>query len=304
MYLVLENAAGATAIVQNPDPAAAQKASQTDWVIDLKEFGIDRTAVTKATLGLGNPANPTPGGAGLLTIKNVRLLPRLPVVIWVSDNKTPVDGIPADQGWVDLLSAQGYSVDLSFRNQEGRTLDDTKIAALNAADLIIISRDADSGSYDDGTEPTQWNSVTTPILMQIAHIARNNRWLWLNSGSTNDAQPTLQAVATSHPVFNGVTLDANNQANILTTNTSFAGTPDVGNGTLIATRADNGQVWIAEWQAGQVFYAGSSQTPAGPRMLFCAGGTAGVSDGTYNLTAEGEKMFLNAVKFMVSAGAP
>jgi len=304
MYLVLENSAGAKAVVYNPDPAAAQQAGLTDWVIDLNEFGLDQTAVTKATLGLGNMDNPIPGGAGLLTINNVRLLARQPVVIWVSDNKTPADGVPADQGWVDLLTAQGYAVDLSFRNQEGRTLDDTKIAALNAADLIIISRDIDSGSYDDGAEPTQWNSITTPILMQIAHIARNNRWLWLDSGSTNDAQPTLQAVATSHPVFNGVMLDANNQANVLTTNSSFVGTTAVGNGTLIATRADNGQVWIAEWQAGQVFYPGSSQTAAGHRMLLCSGGTAGVSDGAYNLTANGEKMFLNAVKFMVSAGAP
>jgi hypothetical protein len=114
----------------------------------------------------------------------------------------------------------------------------------------------------------------------------------------------LQAVATSHPVFNGVTLDANNQANILTTNTSFVSTTAVGNGELIATRADNGQVWIAEWQAGQAFYPGSSQTPAGRRMLLCSGGTAGVSDGTYNLTAEGEKIFLNAVSLMISAGAP
>ena len=122
-------------------------------------------------------------------------------IIWVSDNKTPAANVPADQAWVDLLAAQGYTVDLSFRNQEGRTLDDTKIAALNAADLIIVSRDADSGNYDDGDEPTQWNAITTPILMQIVHIARNNRWLWLNTDAYTDSQPVLQAVITSHPVF-------------------------------------------------------------------------------------------------------
>jgi len=37
-------------------------------------------------------------------------------IIWVSDNKTPAAGVAADQGWVDLLSAQAYTVDLSFRN--------------------------------------------------------------------------------------------------------------------------------------------------------------------------------------------
>ncbi len=223
-----------------------------------------------------------------------------PKIIWVSDNKTPtIDGVAADQAWVNLLSAQGYDVDLSFRNKEGRTLDDAKIAALNAADLIIISRDTNSGDYDDGQEPTQWNSITTPVLMQVAQIAQKSRWLWLNASTTGSAKPILQAVATTHPIFNGVTLDASNQVDVLTTNVSFVSTADVGNGTLIASRADNGQVWIVEWQAGLAFYAGSTQTPAGHRMLFCAGGTSGVSDGTYDLTAEGEKMFLNAVAHMV-----
>jgi hypothetical protein len=218
-------------------------------------------------------------------------------IIWVSDNKTPTGGIPADQGWVNLLEANGYTVDLSFRNAEGRTLDAAKIDALNAADLIIISRDTNSGDYDDGQEPTQWNSITAPILMQIAHIARNNRWLWLNTSATNDAMATLEVVESDHPVFNGVSIGANNQLDILTLGSSFANATDAGNGTLIAKRADNDQVWIAEWQAGQEFYAGSNQIAAAQRMLFAAGVIG--PDGAYNLTADGEKMFLNAVRYML-----
>lgn len=222
-------------------------------------------------------------------------------IVWVSDNKTPNAStlVPADQGWVDLLVNTGYTVDLSFRNKEGRTLDATKIAALNAADLIIISRDTSSGDYDDGQEPTQWNSVTTPIIMQVAHIARSAHWRWVNTTGTNDALPTLQAVATNHYVFRGVTLGANGQVGILTTNSSFASTTDAGNGTLIAKRANNDQVWIVEWQPGQPFYAGSTQTPAGPRMLFLQGTVGSPGDGAYNLTAEGQKMFLNAVTYML-----
>ena len=226
---------------------------------------------------------------------------RAATIVWVSDNKTPAAGVAADQAWVDLLTAQGYTVDLNFRSQQARTLDATKIAALNAADLIIISRDTNSGDYaSNATEVTQWNSITAPVLMQVAQIAQKSRWLWLNSSTTNNAQPaTLQAVATSHPIFNGVTLDATNQVSVVTTNVSFVSTTDVGNGTLIASRADNGQVWIVEWQAGLAFYASTTETPAGHRMLFCSGGTTGVSDGTYDLTAEGQKMFLNAVAYMV-----
>ena len=56
-------------------------------------------------------------------------------IVWVSDNKTPSNNVPADQAWVDLLTAQGYTVDLSFRNKEARTLDATKIAALKQSDI-------------------------------------------------------------------------------------------------------------------------------------------------------------------------
>ena len=219
-------------------------------------------------------------------------------IIWVSDNKTPTGGIPADQGWVDILEANGHTVDLSFRNSEGRTLDAAKIDALNAADLIIISRDTNSGDYDDGQEPTQWNSITTPIIMQIGHIARNNRWLWLNTDATNDAMATLDVIESDHPVFNSVSIGANNQLDILTMGSSFANAADAGNGTLIARRADNDQVWIAEWQAGQEFYPGSNQIAAGLRMYFVSGSDEG-TDGRYNLTSDGEKMFLNAVRYML-----
>ena len=218
-------------------------------------------------------------------------------IVWVSDNKTPAAGVAADQPWVDLLTAQGYTVDLSFRNKEARTLDATKIAALNAADLIIVSRDTNSGDYDDGTEPTQWNSITTPIILQIAIIAQNNRWHWLDTSANTGAQPPLEAVTPNHPIFKGVNLDASNQVAMLTSSSSISNAGSAGNGTLIGKRADNSQVWIAEWQPGVEFYSGSGQTPAGPRMLCTCGG--GSPDGRYNLTPDGEKIFLNAIRYML-----
>ena len=67
---------------------------------------------------------------------------------------------------------------------------------------------------------------------------------------------------------------------------------DAGNGTVIATRADTGAVWIAEWEPGVEFYAGSGQFAGGPRMWFAGGGEP---DGFLNFNAEGQKLFLNAV---------
>ncbi len=220
-------------------------------------------------------------------------------IVWVSDNKTPTDGVPADQPWVELLEAQGYTVNLDFRNQEGRSLDAAEIDVLNAADLIIISRDTNSGDYT-GTIAA-WNSIETPIIMQVAHIARSNRWLWINTDAYNDSlPPAMEAMDISHPVFNGVNLDNNNQVPVITEASSFPSITDAGNGTLLAKRADNDELWIVEWEAEQEFYAGSGQIAGGRRMLFISGTNSGV-DGRYNLTADGEIMFLNAVSYMLGA---
>ena len=223
-------------------------------------------------------------------------------IIWVSDNKNPTGGVAADQGWVDLLEANGYTVDLSFRNKEGQTLNAAKIAALNAADLIIVSRDGNSGDYDDGEEVTQWNAIETPIILTAAHIYRSSRWRWMDSTSTTNVTADLLAVLPDHPVFIGVALDANNQVNIMTSGDINVGDDNVdpaNNYTLIATRSDAGAdgVWIATWEPGVEFYPGSGQFAGGHRMYFAAGG--GNPDGTYTLTAEGEMLFLNAVSYML-----
>ncbi len=228
-------------------------------------------------------------------------------IIWVSDNKNGTS-VPADKGFVDLLKAQGYTVDYQGQGGTGtpgyqfwRTLDNAKIGTLNAADLIILSRDLNSGDYaSNATEVTQWNGIKKPILMLIAHVARNDRWQWVETTGQNDAQPALQAVKTDHPVFNGVTLDANQRVNVFTGIGSISSATTAGNGTLIATRADNNQVWIAEWKTGQVFKSTTTQIAGGPRMLFAAGATgAGGPDGTLNLTPAGQKMFVNAVRYLL-----
>ena len=217
-----------------------------------------------------------------------------PTVIWVSDN---TGGDRTDQDWIDLLVEEGYDVNLDFSNQEARSLEEGEIEALNAADLIIISRDTNSGDYDDGDEPTQWNAVTTPIIMQVAHIARSSRWRWLDTADAIDEQTVLEAVIPEHPIFKGVSLDPNNQIDILTTVASFPGTIDPGNGTLIAK--SDAYIWIVEWEQGQEFYSGSGQIAGGNRLLFVSGGTPEPLDGVLNLTEEGVTMFLNAVKYMI-----
>jgi len=228
-------------------------------------------------------------------------------IILVSDNKNsgntdPVTGGPRDQRWIDLLEANGYIVDLSFANTEGRTLDNAKIAALNAADLIIVSRNTITDQYDEGDEPTQWNSITTPLIQQSAPfvLSDGDGWRWFDTLNSSTGQPDLEVVDTDHDLFSDLTLGANKQVAIIENQRSYIGnTTDAGNGMVLGKRADNGGCWIVEWKTGVEFYDGSGQFAGGPRIYFPIGRSGDSRDGEYNLTAEGEKVFLNAVRYMV-----
>jgi hypothetical protein len=244
-------------------------------------------------------------------------------IIWVSDNKgygSVEPNTPGDQGWIDLLTAQGHNV--IYKNQyeyiDGqqywRTLDPNKIAELEAADLVILSRNADSGSYSTAAdnEPNLWNAVTTPLISLSAHMSRVGKWGWLNgTGTTYALPPKFNVVDPSHAVFAGVAIDPNGQVAALNPQWNVdwvTGVTDAGNGKVLATRAGDGLVSIVTWEAGQKFFDAGVFTAGGPRMLFIAGtgsknaGDNYAPDGLYNLTPDGEKMFVNAVNFMLNKG--
>ena len=236
-------------------------------------------------------------------------------IVWISETNADADSVYFDQGWIDLLEDAGYTVD--FRPGEWMTLDTDKLATLESADLIIASRNSNSGNYaTDLTEVTQWNTVPTPLILMTVYWCRNNRLLWINDTSIEEYAPEamMQVVGSAHPVFEGIKpVDGLVDVIDETVNdgqNSFILTNDVGNGMLIAQRADNQAVWIAEWAPDVEFYDGSDQIPAEKRMLFLAGGGGGQEAGSFNLNDDGTKMFLNAVKYMtgglklVKAGNP
>ena len=157
----------------------------------------------------------------------------------------------------------GYTVDVQRANRG--TLDNAKIAALNAADLIIVSRTTSSGNYNtDATEIGQWSAITTPMINLSAYFVRNNRWFWVNTATVNSlVGPMMEVVTPAHPIFTGVKLNAANQVAVVdgttgTGQTSFIGMTDVGSGTLLAKTGAN--AWIVEWQPGKPFYTGAGQT--------------------------------------------
>ncbi|MFH1882892.1 MAG: LamG-like jellyroll fold domain-containing protein [Planctomycetota bacterium] len=294
LYVALEDSTGAVASVTHPYAAAVQIDAWRQWTIPLSKFsGVDPTDAAKLYVGVGDGE---PGGSGSIRVDDIRVVMSATAanIVWVSDGYDDNgDGAPDDAAWVDLLAAQGHTVDYSIGNW--LSLDDDKIAALNAADLVIVSRNSNSGDYDDGDEPTQWNSVTTPIILSSTHIVRSSRWKWLDTTGTSNLAPLMD-------LADGSQIQAIDET---VGQCSFANTGDVGNGTLLAS--GEGLAWVVEWEAGVEFYAGAGQTAGGPRIFFVAG-TQEVTDavppigrGEMNLTPAGVAQFLNAVNSMLPA---
>ncbi|MCX5644525.1 MAG: discoidin domain-containing protein [Phycisphaerae bacterium] len=72
LYLTVEDKAGKTKTVVNPNPSASATAAWTPWQIPLSNLtGLNLTAVQKITLGVGDKASPKAGGAGMLYIDDI-----------------------------------------------------------------------------------------------------------------------------------------------------------------------------------------------------------------------------------------
>jgi hypothetical protein len=219
-------------------------------------------------------------------------------ILWVSDAWQ--DAAPLDSGFVNRLIAEGYTVN---RLQNPRTMNTAQRDLANTYDLVIIGRRTTSGEYNNTGEAALWNSITAPMINMNAFHAKSDRWKWLNNTGTFNTSANVSVTLTSDPIFAGVVLNENNQVGVVSQGvTSLVSTISAGNGTLVGYRAvEQAYVWLARWNAGVVYYPGSDQTAGGPRLAFFAGEAGGAGDGVYNLTVEGEKMFLNAVYQMSGA---
>jgi hypothetical protein len=229
-------------------------------------------------------------------------------IIWVTENTDAAnEPSPDDIGWTNLLEANGHTV--SRRDIRNLDTDDATLAELEAADLVIMSRDTNSGNYaNNPAEIARWNGLTTPLISMSAQLVRStDRWRWFAAGViAYNATLTIRVEVTSHPIFAGVALDGNNEFVIADVGrTNPISTTTAGNGTVLATEPGTGYVWIAFWPANTDFFAGGPQRTGGPRVFFAAG--AGVVDdnpkGGENFTAEGEQVFLNTVNLLTNTGA-
>jgi hypothetical protein len=76
MYIVLEDNAGNSAVVNNSDPNATTLDTYTQWTIPLTDFtNVNPQAIKKMVIGVGDRTNPQLGGAGDLYIDDIGIYP-------------------------------------------------------------------------------------------------------------------------------------------------------------------------------------------------------------------------------------
>jgi hypothetical protein len=240
-------------------------------------------------------------------------------IIWVAmDWDADADGVNDSQEWVDKLTDEGYTID--FRPGYWDALTEDQVVELNTADLVVISATHQSGVLvNDAAEAALWNSVTVPMMNCCTYALRSTRLNWVNNADASlpnnngdQGSPLMQVIEPGHPIFNGISLDENNQVQVVdptlgSGQCTFIGTADVGNGTLIAKTVGNEWLWIAEWKDHVEFYDGAGTYATNLRMTFSIGAhEVGGNDRAsnpargYNLTDEGWKLFLNTIQYMLS----
>jgi len=80
----------------------------------------------------------------------------------------------------------------------------TRVGGLACAEGSPVDVRIDYGAELDASkvdEPTLWNSVTSLMIVMNACLARTERWLWMNTGSTENGNAILVVSDTGHPVI-------------------------------------------------------------------------------------------------------
>lgn len=223
----------------------------------------------------------------------------------------------ADAAYTDLLRTNGYNVTRFITSGTP----DTNV--LNTFDLVIISRSVPSGDYQDPPETAAWNGITAPTMILGGYVIRQNRLGLMTGNNIPDTAGPVKLTVNdpNHPIFSGIALDANktmvnNYADIVTFNgtpqrgISVVTDPVAGNGEVLATIGTEGDpafggAVIAEWEAGATLANTAANILGGPRLLFLTGsreanGLTSQGAGILDLSADGAKMFLNAVEYLTA----
>jgi hypothetical protein len=246
-----------------------------------------------------------------------------------------------DKAYTDLLAANGHTV-TRVLTADGSVALATTLNAFDLV-IIGRSINSGHYEVDAETAAWN-NLVTKPTIVMSGYTLRSNRLGYTSGTTIPDAggvgNPTgvvrLQVNNPAHPIFAGVSLDGTNTMvnpyntalpSVTTVNgavtqrgISVNTSPLAGGGSLLATvntagDAANGGMIIGQWAPGASMGTTPSDVLGGHRLVFLSGtrehdaGATGIASsseiaGFYDLTPDGERMFLNAVQYMAAIPEP
>jgi T5SS/PEP-CTERM-associated repeat protein len=189
-------------------------------------------------------------------------------------------GLARDVEFVQILKNLGHTVvnEGSYQTNGFFNAPPTP-AELTGVDMILFGRTANSGNYDDGAEPAQWNTLNIPIMILNSAMVRggdtttpaNNRWGWIGATAVVSGSPTptnFDAYTNpTHPFVTGRTTNVyppNQTMDYINSLTIPAGA------TMVAT------LTIPE-PAGPVQTPGIVDIPTGTTLFADAAGTVSVT---------------------------
>lgn len=189
--------------------------------------------------------------------------------------------------------------------------DAPSLSALNAADLVLVSRNTNSGDYaSSASEKSAWAGVTSNLWLGSAFLAQSNRWAWSTSGTTyqtyNGDVTAPDASMAAHPIYSGVTSAGAgvfgqdkyklvSSESIPVMNGSYS---LVSGGTMVGVRNSVGNEYgiIAEFEPGAK--TGDGDTFGGNRLFFA------LPENFDNIHADALPMYQNALDYALAIPEP
>jgi len=182
------------------------------------------------------------------------------------------DNVESERGYTEFLQ-ELYRGNVEVNIDAGRydeDLSNKKKLEIEAADLVIVSRDLSSKDYNADSE--FWNSLNVPVLNHNIKLARSDDhkyWDWLAGSDISTSAFTHLAVAYGgDEIFAGVDTSSGS-VEIFTSGKEIdhSNQGSAGSGTVVATI--NGSVVIARWLGNEtLYYAESYFAPGAARVFF------------------------------------
>jgi hypothetical protein len=185
--------------------------------------------------------------------------------------------------------------------EPGRYNDDlsnSKKRELEAADLIILSKDTEGTKYNNDAD--FWNQIHVPLLNHNAKLVRSDHhrfWDWL-PGDITICNPCTNwtAIDTEDPIFTGIDPSTDIEMFTAGLEIDLSDQTSAGNGTVVAT--SGGNILLARWTGSEELYYGESlYAPGAPRVFLAMPDSP--SDFFDNATDEALRILANAIRSLL-----